>query len=261
MTTTHTFLLFATFATLGACGDKDIDASDDSGTGGMEVLLADNTDTMDTGDFDTGLDTGEDDSDDSDDSDDTHDSLEFEDTGVYEKDLSTGCSESSKRTALDDVGSMPAATDLGSAIGPAVAAGLLAPESNDWYGLCVSSAHDGPDAAFWWTPPTTGSYTMSTFGSSRWTDTILTVLTLGHGGFSPVTCNDDSQLEDLGYFGGHSPDYYHSLIENQVFIAGTQYLIVVEAYAQPNIEYQLNIALTSVSDPEGPGTVDPERSE
>jgi hypothetical protein len=257
MTTTHTFLLFATVATLGACTDKDIDASNDSGTAGMAALAADDTGAMDTGDYDTGILAADADAD----ADDEADPTVPEDTGVYEKDLSTGCSESSERTALDNVGTMPAATDLGSAIGPAVAAGLLAPESNDWYGLCVSAALDGPDAAFWWTPPITGTYTMSTFGSSPWTDTILTVLTLGHGGFSPVTCNDDSQLEDPGWFTGHSPDYYHSLIENQVFIAGNQYLIVVEAYAQPNIEYQLNIALTSVSETGDPGTIDSDRGE
>jgi hypothetical protein len=259
MTTTHTFLLFATLTTLGACGDKDIDASDDSGTAGIPTQAADDTGAMDTGDFDTGI-LAADDADDAED--DEADPTAPGDTGVYEKGYPADGSNSNKRTSIENVGTMPAATDLGSEIGPAVATGALSTGPNNWYGLCVSNTFDAPDASFWWTPPVTGTYTISTFGSMAM-DTMLTVLELGHDSFTSVACNDDSYVADPGDPTG-GPLYYQSIIENQVLTAGHQYLIVIEEWVPfipPLDGYQLNIDLISVSETGDPGTIDPERGE
>jgi hypothetical protein len=256
MTTTHAFFLFATVATLGACSDKDIDASDDSGTPELEALLGDDTGAMDTGDFDAGVLTADDAEDDE------ADPTVPEDTGVFEKDDSADGSGSNERTSLDDVGTVPAATDLGSAIGPSVATGPLPAEPNNWYELCVDLPYDYPDASFWWTPPVTGTYTLSTFGSTTSTSTTLTVLKLGHDGFTSVACNDNSQVVDPAYpldvSGGQGPNYWHSIIEDQVLTAGDQYMLVIEA-STPYVLYHLNIDL--VSEAGDPGPIDSDRGE
>ena len=256
MTTTHTFLLFATVATLGACTDKDIDASDDSGTAGIPTQAADDTGAMDTGDFDTGMLAA------NDAEDDEADPTVPEDTGVYEKDDSAD-GPGSASNALDKV---YGAIDLGSAIGADVATGTLdwtdVPVINNWHQLCGDLPYDYPDASFWWTPPVTGAYTLSTFGSTYWEDTTLTVLEIGIDA-SIVACNDDSLDVDPTFPVGswdQSPNYWHSLIEDQVLTAGAQYMLVIENKG-PYTEYDLNIELVSVSDPEEPGTVDPERGE
>lgn len=81
-------------------------------------------------------------------------------------------------------------TDLGSAIGSAVAEGRTEGNSNDFAAACGAGA-SGPDIAFRWLAPEDGTYRFDTRGSSF--DTVLHAYSAC--GSESVACDDDG-LED-----------------------------------------------------------------
>jgi hypothetical protein len=80
-------------------------------------------------------------------------------------------------------------TDLGSALGPAVAQGTLTNADGDDFQSCAGN--HSPDRAFAWTAPAAGSYTFSTCNSDPSWDSVLLVYTDAASCSDQPMCRDD----------------------------------------------------------------------
>src|SRR5215813_863605 len=80
-------------------------------------------------------------------------------------------------------------TDLGSALGSAVASGTLTNADGDDFTACAG--HGTPDRAFGWTAPAAGSYTFSICNSEPSWDSVLLVYTDAVACSGMPMCRDD----------------------------------------------------------------------
>lgn len=113
---------------------------------------------------------------------------------------------------------------LGSLVGPAVATGTTAGQSNDYTPTC-GAAGSAPDASFTWTAPESAWYTFSTQGSRL--DTVLELRSADDPTES-LGCNDD----------------FGSVTQSTVRVpiaAGTTVLVVVDGAAGKAGQYTLGI--------------------
>jgi hypothetical protein len=120
--------------------------------------------------------------------------------------------------------------DLGSATGVAVAAGDSTDATHDWEPDCVSlSYHETPDVEFWWSPPVTGPYSITTYGSDF--DTVLSIIEEDCS--TVMACNDEAASGDIDET---------SALEEYMY-SGVDYLIVIDGYSFSDYgSYVLNIA-------------------
>jgi hypothetical protein len=108
--------------------------------------------------------------------------------------------------------------DLGTAVGVGVAAGDSTGATHDWEPDCVSlSGHETPDVEFWWTPPVTGPYCITTEGSDF--DTVLSIIEADCS--TVFACDDDGPS-----FDGDAT----SALEEHMSV-GVDYLIVIDGYS------------------------------
>jgi hypothetical protein len=110
-------------------------------------------------------------------------------------------------------------------MGEGVASGDFSDFDSTFEGSCGSTG--GPDAAYRWTAPSSGSFCLDTLDSSA--DTVLRWMTGDCE--TEMDCDDD----------GAGVDYLSKL--EVLAVAGTEYVIVVDAYASwISGDFSLNIS-------------------